>query len=161
MAHLYVPQELLNDAFLQHAAQEKLITLETREPKVCAHIEHHPVCACDSSCQLVVQGKSIIAARDQHIVSAYPCYALPKDCTSEEIVTIVTWLTRHQFWTFATTLENGSLVRYLTPHFIFSMQPHASCDQCTQHTLEGEPVFCLKSVVLSGQNKGPTLESVL
>ncbi|GFS47070.1 baculo_p74_N domain-containing protein [Trichonephila inaurata madagascariensis] len=111
MTHLYVPQELLNDAFLQHAAQEKLITLETVEPEDCAHIEHHPVCACDSSCQLVVHGKSIIVTLDQHVVSAYPCYALPKDCTSEEMVTIVTWLTRHQFWTFGTALENGSLVR--------------------------------------------------
>ncbi|GFX70545.1 hypothetical protein TNCV_875191 [Trichonephila clavipes] len=73
MTHLYVPQELLNDAFLQHAAQEKLITLETSESEECGHIERHPVCACDSSFQLVVQGKSIIVARDQHVVSAYPC----------------------------------------------------------------------------------------
>ncbi|GFW79317.1 hypothetical protein TNCV_2477241 [Trichonephila clavipes] len=78
MAHLYVPQELLNDDFLQHAAQEKLITLETREPEDCTHIEHHPVCACDSTCQLVVQGKSSIAARNQHIVSAYPVMLFPK-----------------------------------------------------------------------------------
>ncbi|GFT26020.1 uncharacterized protein NPIL_16941 [Nephila pilipes] len=159
--HIYAPLDLLNDGFLQRASQEKLISLETHVPVECAHIERHCDCACSCPSQLVVQGKSIIVPRDQQVVNAFPCYALPKECTSEEMVTVVTWLTRHKFWTFANTLENGSLVRYLTPQRIFRLQPHPSCDQCEQHLLEGEPVFCLKNIVLSSQNKGPTVESVL
>ncbi|GIY89204.1 uncharacterized protein CEXT_656531 [Caerostris extrusa] len=124
-------------------------------------IQHynHP-CACTMKDGICVGEHKIMVVRDKHAVAGYPAYALPSGFTDSQVLTLFAWLTRHKFYTFGSTIENGSLVRYLTPSRLFRSSPHPTCPQCECHSLVGDPVYCLKNIVLSAQNKGPTIESV-
>lgn len=157
---LYLPTDAPDIPFLNLAHQVNLIELKRGPcPELGAHVERRP-CACGTRDQIAVQDRSILVHKNAHAVNGYPSYFI-SDPTHQEAFTLVTWLTRHMFHTFYNPIQNGSLVRYLTPEGIFSSQTHETCDRCERHTLVGEPVFFLKGIVLSQGNKGPTLESVL
>lgn len=146
--------------FLNHAHEEGLITLKKGNiPLYCQNIQRGNRCACPFG--MFVNEKSVIVPKDQCVVSAYPCYSFPEDCTLEEHVTIVTWLTRNRFLTYKTFVQKGHLHRITVPNKIFEKRPHATCPTCMVFTLLKEPVFFLPNIVLSAQNKGPNLESVL
>lgn len=173
---LYVKEP--TSPFLRNCHDEKLVTLKTENvPDHCGKFQRGS-CACNSLHGIVVCGRSIIIKNEEHLVNAYPGYALPNDCTPDEELTIVTWLTRSRFLMFSHGYKNWHLKdcepphcncecsvktmeRFLVPNHIFESQSHKNCNVCTVYTLIGEPVFCLKKVVLSAQNKGPTVESVL
>lgn len=158
---VYLPaDESSVPVFLQNAHDAQLIVLQ-RHPEECALIERERVCACHSAHRLVVKDRCIIVPKGDHAVNAFPCYAIPKNCAQEEILTIITWITRHRFMTFECDIQNHNFNRYITPNKAFRKKSHASCNLCEEHHLTAEPVFCMKQIVLSAQNKGPTLESVL
>lgn len=147
--------------FLQLAHDAGLIVLRTDFfPNYYARIVREHPCACGSPNGLVVNGRSIVVEKDQQSISGFPGYVLPDDCSSDEQLTIVTWLTRNRFVTFSTHLDsNNKLIRCLDSK-IFQKEIH-KCQKCYVNKLVAEPVFCMKEMVVSAQNKGPTLESVL
>ncbi|GBN19716.1 hypothetical protein AVEN_261795-1 [Araneus ventricosus] len=157
---VYVPAQASVPTFLQNAHDAQLVAL-VRTPEECITVERKSVCACHSTDRLVVKNRCMIVPKDEHVVSAFPCYAAPADCTPDELLTIVAWITRHRFMTFECDLHDRHFDRYIAPNSLFQKRPHASCDTCEEHHLKGEPVFCTKRIVLSAQNKGPTVESVL
>ncbi|GBO04781.1 hypothetical protein AVEN_231085-1 [Araneus ventricosus] len=158
--HVYLPPNVPVPSCLQNAHDAQLVLLQ-KDPKECALIERERDCACDSSHRIVVKDRCIIIPKDEHVVSAFPCYAIPKNCTPDELVTIITWITRHRFMTFEHEIEKGNFDRYIAPNNAFYKKSHPWCELCEEHYLKAEPVFCMKQIVLSAQNKGPTVESVL
>lgn len=156
MAHvsLYVPESVPKD-FLANAGFLKMVPLT--EPY--ALFGRTETCSCSSLHSLVLRGRSIIIKRNTHQALGYPVYALPPDCTLEETVVAVTWLCRNKFKTFKTRIVNGSLTRSLESNCWFSRTDFSDC--CEMYTLLTDPVFMLKSIVVSPYGKGPTLESVL
>lgn len=115
-------------------------------------------CACPDS--IVLEDSGIIVPRRQHAVAGYPGYFIETHCNDKELFTLVVWLTRNRYQRFYNRIENGSLVRYLAPNKVFRKLDHETCAECERHVLSGDPVLCLKHIVLSQYNKGPTVESV-
>lgn len=157
---VYLPHDASVPIFLQNAHDAHLIVLE-KHPGECVLIEKDLACACDSKDRLVVRGRCIIVPKDEHVVSAFPCYAIPENCTQDELLTIITWITRHRFMAFDYEVQNHNFNRFITPNNAFYKETHPCCELCEEHYLKAEPVFCMKQIVLSIQNKGPTVESVL
>lgn len=156
--------------FLKHAHDTGLITLKSGiAPNHCARIVRGSSCACSAPNGLVVNGRNILVELDQQSISGFPGYVLPDDCTHDEELTVVTWLVRHRFLRFHTYREpvdkdnkeskKKKLVRDLDSN-LFRCKD-LGCKKCSINTLISEPVFCLKGMVVSAQNKGPTVESVL
>ncbi|KAG8175201.1 hypothetical protein JTE90_022624 [Oedothorax gibbosus] len=144
------------------ASQEGLVDLHVGPlPQHGLRIERGlSTCACSSeNIRLIVYGRYIVCRSST--LMAFPHYGIPDDCTPEEQVTIVSWLTRQRFLSFASAYENNNLGRFLAPNRTFRTKPSNTCSHCEIHYMEKDPVFCLKSIVLSALNKGPTLESVL
>lgn len=147
--------------FLSNADQEGLIKLHriSTPPQGSVFIEKNAICACSNHAIVVNNKDTITVVKGEHQVAGFPAYVLPPDCDDEEALAVVAWLTRHQFHTFTSKIEDGSLVRKLEPCRFFRKIPHQSCEICESYELIGDPVFFLKHIVLSKQNKGPTLES--
>lgn len=146
--------------FIKLADKEGLICLQTSfMPHEGFTIERDKMCACHD--EMVVKDRTMIIKKGTHEVTGYPCYGLPLNCTLEEELTIVTWLTRERFLSFGHAIEKGVLKRFLVPNKIFQKQSHSSCNSCEVYGMIREPIFCLKSIVVSMKNKGPTVESVL
>lgn len=144
--------------WLQRAHDAGLVTLHTQDaPSYSASIARGLPCACHVS--LVVNGRTMIVRMEEQSISAHPGYVLPNDCTPEEQLTVVTWLARNRLVRFCTEFQSGKLTRCLDKN-LFRKKLH-ECQNCFVNTLEHEPVFCMKQMVVSAQNKGPTLESVL
>lgn len=162
---LYVQE--FPSTFLKNSNDEGLVTLKTDSvPPHCARIEKGLRCACSSKDGIVVSEQSITINNDAHLLCAFPCYALPNRCTLEEQKTIVAWLTREKFYNFGHHCkrignQKRKFERFLMPNTVFLKKLNISCEKCSTFTLRGEPVFFLSKNVLSAQNKGPTLESVL
>lgn len=116
-------------------------------------------CACDSPHEWVVDGKCISFRNESNLLATFPGYALEGSFSSEEQTTVLTWLTRSKFYALQHAIENGTLTRYMS-HTAFK-KIDSKCGKCFRYRLGGIPVFCLKKIVVSGENKGPTLESVL
>lgn len=150
--------------FLKHAHEEKLIVLQTAfMPDVGLCVTRGRHCACRD--KLVVWGRTVTVSEGEHVVNSFPYYQLPVDATPEEELTLVTWWTRHRFSSFGHEIQPyercKTMTRFLTSNSIFRCRPHPDCEQCRVYDMVKEPVFCLKSIVLSQQNKGPTIESAL
>jgi hypothetical protein len=155
---LYVHET--ND-FLLNCEKEGLVVL-LRQKNNGIQIERLCSCACNSPHDIVVDGNSVIIVRDKHIVSGFPSYALPLNCTDKEIVTIVAWLTRHNFYVFQSVMQNNCLKRgIVSSEKTFLKTAHDTCSRCERYTLDRDPVFCLKRIVISAQKKGPTVDCVL
>lgn len=116
-------------------------------------------CACHTSFEWTVDGRTISFRDESHYSTAYPAYVLDGSVTEREIVTVLTWLTKPNLLRFGSKIENGTLVRFLTPGPFRRID--SPCGTCIRYRLEKTPVFCTSSFVISGENKGPTLESVL
>lgn len=166
LVSLFVPDSVPKD-FLNTASSLVQLVPALTEPY--ALFDRTPSCACVTRDGLALQGSSLIVPHHQHALVGYPLYALPPDCQLEETVVIVTWLLRHRLKTFETTLVEGgpyaktyakkqTLRRTLGNHSLFQKTPYTAC--CERFTLQKEPVFMLKSMVLSRYGQGPTLESV-
>lgn len=157
MRTVYVSRE--PSTFLKMASQEGLVDLHV------GPLPNHGVCFekrdTDCACpdRLIVHGRCIVCPSST--VIGFPYYGIPDGCTPEEELTIVTWLTRQRFLSFASAHEDQSLCRFLAPNRAFRITYSGTCGRCEKHTMYKDPVFCLKSIVLSALNKGPTLESVL
>lgn len=168
MTVLYVPER--PSPFLNMAHDEGLITLTPVFVQgQCMRIKRNLPCAC--SHPLVVQGRTITVPKGDSVMG-HPSYALPLHCTLEEQLTVVTWLTRGRFLSFGMGVEeilpkrkdgkpNNTITRDLTPNKTFRMRPHPTCHKCEVFDMVKDPVFCLKGIVMSVDNKGPTVESVL
>lgn len=115
-------------------------------------------CACGTRNGLAIYHRTLLINRNNTLLG-FPVYALPPDCTLEETVVIVTWLTRFRFKTLKYTINNGWFHRSLETDALFHITECGDC--CQSFTLVNDPVFLLKSIVLSPFGKGPTLESVL
>lgn len=170
LVSLYVPDGVPRD-FLTAAEDSQLVRLVSVLTEPHALFDRTDSCACSTRHGLAIRGRSVMVPRDGHAVVGYPLYALPPDCTSEETNVVVTWLSRHRMKTFRSVVEIGgpyvkhydkeeTLKRTLGPAThdgLFRKTRHGEC--CEIYTLEKDPVFMLKSVVLSIHGRGPTLES--
>lgn len=116
-------------------------------------------CACNTTHELIVDNKCVFFRDEENQLNSFPAYKLDGQFNDEELITILTWLTRSKFYIFQSNIQDGSLCRFLSRN-IFKEQK-SSCQRCYKYFLKGTPVFCLKTIVVSGRNKGPTLESVL
>lgn len=121
-------------------------------------------CACGTRNGLAVRDRTVLS--NNKLPMGFPLYVLPPDCTFEETVTIVTWLTRFRFKTFRHCVEEGWFYRTLESEPVFRVSSSRDDDDddekcCQSFTLDRDPVFMLKTIVLSPFGKGPTLESVL
>lgn len=166
LVSLHVPDSVPKD-FLNTAASLVQLVPALTEPY--ALFDRTDSCACPTRHGLALQGRCIIVPRDQHALVAYPLYALPPDCTLEETCVIVTWLHRHRLKTFQSAIveggpyaktyaKNETLKRTLGTQNLFQKTPYGACCEC--YTLQKDPVFMLKSIVISPYGQGPTLESV-
>lgn len=146
--------------FLQLAHDSGLVTLNTgAAPNYCAQIARELPCACASPNGLVVNGRRIIVEKDQQSISGFPGYAFPDNCSLDEQLTLVTWLVRDRFVRFCTFLDSQKKLTRTLDSTFFQTEMH-DCEKCFINTLVAEPIFCTKGIVVSAQNKGPTLESV-
>lgn len=168
LVSLYVPDSVPKD-FLNIASSLVQQVSVLTDPY--ALFDRTDTCACPTRNGLAIQGRSLLVRNHQHTVVGFPLYALPPDCTREETHVIVTWLLRHRFKTFQHAIVEGgpyakeplnrhpeTLKRTLGNQSLFKKEPRGPC--CEKYTLETDPVFMLKSIVLSPYGKGPTLESV-
>lgn len=155
LVSLYAPESVPSD-FLNRAADLVRLVAPT---EALALFDRTDSCACPTRDGLAVRDRSLIVKRHTHPASGYPVYALPEDCSLEESVVIVTWLVRYRFKTFRSRIQNGTLERSLESPGWFQKTPCGNC--CDLFTLNTDPVFLLKPIVVSAYGKGPTLESVL
>lgn len=152
---LYVPEDVPR-RFLESMDLHIKIVPERVDPH--ALFDRSDTCACPTRDFLAIRDRRITVKRDQHQVLGFPTYALPNDCTFEETVVIAAWVLRRRFKTFKTCILNGSLHRYLEVGECFKVEKGECCET---YILVRDPVFMLKSIVVSPFGKGPTLESVL
>lgn len=152
---LYVPESVPKD-FLNIASP--LVRLVPAPTEPYALFDRTDSCACSTRHALAIQGRSVLVQQNQHVVLGFPLYALHPDCTLEETCVIVTWLFRHRLKTFQSAIVEGSLQRTLGTRTLFQKTLYGEC--CERYTLLKDPVFMLKSIVLSPYGKGPNLESV-
>lgn len=146
--------------FLQHAEEEGLVRLLDVAMPEHTVFDRAPPCACRSKDGLAIHDEGgVVVAHDHLLVRGSSCYSFDRLDPDRDYPVAVSWLIRNKFLTFHSTIENGSLVRFLSPNQLFRRRP-TSC-ACVRYDLVGEPVYCLKQSVLSFTNKGPTLESVL
>lgn len=149
LVSLYVPEGVPREFLIASELVHLVPTLT--EPY--ALFDRTDTCACNTRDSLALRGRSVIVAREK--VYGFPLYALPADCTLEETRTVLVWLFRHRFKTFKTRLVFGSLVRSLDSGCYFHIATTGCCEIMTLNT---DPVFMLKSFVLSPYGKGPTLQ---
>lgn len=186
---LYVAKD--PSPFLKMANQEGLVAVRTDSLPLHGVRFERNSCACSG--RLGVHGRTI-ASKD--VAIGFSCYGLPADCTHDEELTVVAWLTRDRFLSFGFAVEEykkpnvndeqtnvndeqtnvnddqanvdptkpqkpKNFNRFLTPNKLFKRVSHPTCPSCDMYVMVKEPVFFLKEIVLSAENKGPTLESVL
>lgn len=162
LVSLYVPDNVPKD-FLNLAAKE-LVNLVPVAPTDDAsfalfdRITYPGRCACGTRNGLAVSHRTLFVQKNNQLLG-FSLYALPPDCTFDETVVIVTWLTRFRFKKFKSIVEQGWFYRTLESEPFFTVSDCGEC--CQTFALEKDPVFMLKSIVLSPFGKGPTLESVL
>lgn len=151
---LYTPKSVPRD-FLDLAVELVTVAAPPVEPYV---LFDRPVegCACGTRDGLAVRGREVLARRNSHPATAHRAYALPPDCEFEETVVVVAWLWRHHFKTFRCNLSDGTLRRDLCS----AHHPSRTEGCCERYLMKADPVFMLKSIVLSPYGRGPTLESV-
>lgn len=155
LVSLYVPSGV-PDAFLKRLRDHITLVASPADPY--ALFARTDACACSTPHGLAIRDRTLLVVRGKHQALGYPLYALPADCTLEETVVVVAWLFRNKFKTFQTTLREDSLQRTLGSDG-FRKTAHGRC--CDQFTLEEDPVFMLKPIVVSAYAQGPTLDSVL
>lgn len=167
LVSLYVPDNVPKD-FL-NLADGQLVTLVFAAPTDDAAAASfalfdritHPSgggCACGTRNGLAVRHRTLFVQKNKPLLG-FSLYALPPDCTFDETVVVVTWLTRFRFKRFRSVVERGWFYRTLESESFFRVSDYGEC--CRMFALEEDPVFMLKSIVLSPFGKGPTLESVL
>lgn len=164
LVSLYAPDNVPKD-FLNLAA-DQLVSLVHAAPTDDAsfalfdRIKHSSGgCACGTRNGLAVRHRTLFVQKHK-LLLGFSLYVLPPDCTFDETVVIVTWLTRFRFKRFQSVVERGWFYRTVeNSESFFRVSDHTEC--CQMFTLEEDPVFMLKSIVLSPFGKGPTLESVL
>lgn len=127
-------------------------------PEVYLQIEKNVPCACDARDSFVVEQNSIVLPRGASSIVSYPCYALPRGTTHEELYTLILWLIQHQFKTFRSQIVDGCLVRDLAFRSSFKTSPLSTC--CTRFTLKDFPIFFMEEWVVSLYDAGPNIESV-
>lgn len=157
LVSLYAPEGVPRD-FLDAA---EFVNLVPRLAEPYALFGRTETCSCVTRNSLALSGRSVLIRRNTHQALGYPLYALPEDCTAEETVVVVAWLCRNKFKTFKTRVANGSLQRSLESDCWFRKTDRTDCCCCETYTLVRDPVFMLKSIVVSEYGTGPTLESVL
>lgn len=154
---LYAPDSVPKDFLNLATPLISLVPAPTADEPF-ALFDRSPTCACGTRNGLALCHRTLLIQRNKTLLG-FPVYVLPPDCTFDETVVSVTWLTRFRFKTFQSTLKEGWYFRTLENDSFFKV---ADCGDCCQSfTLEKDPVFMLKSIVLSPFGKGPTLESVL
>lgn len=157
LVSLYVPDSVPRD-FLNLATELVSLVPAPVDNSSFALFDRTVKCACGTRDGLAVRHWTLFVKKNNPLLG-FPLYALPPDCTFEETVVIVTWLTRFRFKTFQSIVEEGWFYRTLESDTVFRS---VSCGDCCQSfILERDPVFMLNSVILSPFGKGPTLESVL
>lgn len=155
---LYVPRNVPRD-FLNMACEKYMVDVveELPDPSHYALFDRAMrSCACGTRDSLAIRDRTVIVKKDHHPALSFPYYALPEDCTFEESYVIVTWLLRNRFKTFSSQIADGSLKRTLNTNCWFTLEQRYCCEF---FTLENDPVFLLKRVVLSPYATGPVLES--
>lgn len=150
---LYAPESVPRD-FLNLADELVLLAPKTEDPY--ALFDRTATCACHTRDCLALRGRTVTTRKNHHEVAGFPMYALPEDCTTEETAVVVAWLYRSRFHTFKCTVKDGIMRRYLATGGLFREAPTACC---VTYTLDHDPVFMLKTMVVSAHGKGPTLES--
>lgn len=156
---LVVPENVPRN-FLDLAVEEGLVDIVYPTDPHASFDRVVGSCACDTRDKLGIRGRTVVVKKNHHRALAFPCYALPDDCTFEETYVIVTWLVRNRLKSFRTRIVNGSLHRTVDSNFWFVVEstPDGCCDS---FVLENDPVFFLRRIVLSPYGRGPVLESVL
>lgn len=160
-------------AFLRNANDEGLIQLQLNEiPEASCVIERFDD-ACLAKCGMAVTDQSLVVDLNKHVINGYPAYVLPMHCSDLEATLVVAWLTRRHFQTNGTAVEknvamkrylkgkSSSMVRFLQSTNGYFFKSQLACGKCIRFRPRGDIVFCLEHIVLSGQNKGPTIESVV
>lgn len=152
-ASLIVPKNVPR-SFLDQAFDAGLIDIiQPAEPY--ALFDRTESCACSTRDMLAICNRTITVKKDHHQASCFPYYALPEDCTFEETYVIVAWLVRHQLVSFHTS---NQLHRSLKSNFWFT---HHLKDCCESFTLTKDPVFMLKTIVLTPYGKDSVIEKCL
>lgn len=152
---LYAPASVPRD-FLNLADGLVQLVPEPEDPY--ALFDRTATCACPTRDCLALRGRSVVARMHQHQAAGFPLYALPADCTRDETAVVVAWLFRHRFHTFRCRVRDGSLRRSLASGGLFREAPtEPAC--CVTYTLDRDPVFLLRTLVVSAHGRGPTLES--
>lgn len=164
MIKLYIPDG--ESVPFQSYIEEGMVSVITQEPDFYTTIERKN-CACNTINDIAVYNNSIfIKSKDQYIVGS-SCYRVKFE-TKDEFEICVLWLIKSHFQTFSSNIGKffcnrtekweTTLERKVTT-FFFNCRP-LPC-QCFQYTLDEIPVYCLKHIVVSGENKGPTIGSVI
>lgn len=166
-ASLIVPDNVPRD-FLDQAFEEGIVDIVYPTDPHAAFDRPEP-CACTTPDKLAVRGRTIFVKKGHHEASAFPHYALPKDCTIEETYVIVTWLVRNSWKSFRARVvrekvkKNGKVEEVM--HFRRTLETNiwfrvSSTDEncCDRYTLIRDPVFFARQLVLSPFGKGPVVE---
>lgn len=152
---LNVYMEDKNKIFSSYIESELVNIIDTK-PEHYALIESKP-CACNSRNGTSVQNSSIIIKNLDNYIKGYENYIL--NCQSEEeIKTVIFWLLKSNFYTFSSRVENRKYKRNLSERFFYIY--YKTCG-CIEYELRGEPIYCLKSIVVSSRKTGPTVKSVI
>lgn len=133
-----------------------LVTVLSEKPNIAITIERNS-CACGTRDGIAVMQYSIFIKNLDRFVTSHENYILKCKLESEMKTTIL-WLVKSQFLTFDYSFENYQFKRCMSQRF-FYIYPLA-CG-CTRYELKGEPVYCLKSIVVSANRTGPTILSTI
>lgn len=153
MLNIYVEDK--NVIFKSYIESGLVNVLETK-PDYYVLIESKS-CSCDTLHGIAVHNSSILINNLDLYIKGHENYILEYK-SKEEIITALFWLLKSNFLTFDVKVKTSQLSRHLSERF-FSIK-YKSCG-CREYTLNGEPIFCLETIVVSSRNTGPTVKSVI
>lgn len=158
MVLVYIEEERWPD--LEFYENVGLVQITQTIPPTYAVFEKKP-CACQTRNELAIC-ENIFSKSLLDSTVGYSAYRIDPKVNRQELETVITWLTQSNYNTFTTWIESGSLMRGLTAarHKLFRKTATKLCG-CHEYRLTATPVFHLQDIVVSGDKKGPTLESVL
>lgn len=157
MINIYVEEK--NQIPLSYVKSQIVNILETK-PNSCMLIESKS-CACNTKNGIAVHESSIIIDDIDNYVTSHENYIL--NCKNKnEIITAVFWLVKSNFYTydyhFIKEYTIKMFKRNLSERF-FNVK-HKMCN-CVEYELTREPIYCLKSNVVSSRKIGLTVKSVI
>lgn len=177
MLNIYTENEHQNFSLF---VESGLINIVQQKPNIYVLIESK-TCACNTRDGIAVNEWSIFITDYEKYVKSYEYYFV--NCnTKEEVVTAIFWLLKSYFQTFIGTRNNplynknksvplddeNKPVEKKICKYIYEKQMserffyiyYEKCG-CIKYELMGDPIYCLKSIVVSPRTKGPTVKSVV